>query len=509
MRPVFACVPYLIVAASLVSSPAAAQDLVAKTEARTPAEELKSFKLPPGFEIQLVAAEPDINKPMNIAFDARGRLWVTSTVEYPYPAKEGQTPRDKVIVLSDIGPDGRARKVQTFAVGLNIPLGVLPIENGALVFAINHIRRMLDTDGDGRADKSEMLLGSFGSKDTHGMTNHFTVGFDGWVYANHGFNNESNIRASDGSSIKLVSGNNYRFKLDGSRVETFALGQVNPFGLTFDPLGNLYSADCHTRPQYLLLRGAVYPSFGKPDDGLGFGPAMCFHDHGSTGIAGTLYYAADHFPEKYRGMLFNGNPVTNRINHDAIKWNGSSPLAVDQGDFLSSEDPWFRPVDLVLGPDGAMYVADFYNRIIGRYEVDLAHPGQVLQRGLHPRRLQQRRHARLRRRPVLVCRPRLPEVAQDLRGQPDRPARLLGQLPCVRPRRERRRVVRHLRHRLPRHRVGMVREPTGQGRALEAPPRVQAHRQRVPGARRPDRRRQTRTDLPRPRPARLGRARPG
>ena len=355
---------------------ASAQDLVAKTEARTPAEELKSFRLPPGFEIQLVAAEPDINKPMNIAFDAKGRLWVTSTVEYPYPAKEGQAPRDKVVVLSDFAPDGRARKVETFAEGLNIPLGVLPIENGALVFAINHVRRMLDTDGDGKADKSEELLGTYGFRDTHGMTNHFTVGFDGWVYANHGFNNESDIKASDGSSLKLVSGNNYRFKLDGSRVEPFAWGQVNPFGLTFDPLGNLYSADCHTRPQYLLLRGAVYPSFGKPDDGLGFGPEMCFHDHGSTGIAGTLYYAADHFPERYRGMLFNGNPVTNRINHDALKWNGSSPLAVDQGDFLSCEDPWFRPVDLVLGPDGAIYVADFYNRIIGHYEVDLAHPGR-------------------------------------------------------------------------------------------------------------------------------------
>ena len=364
------------VAINSFAPPASGQDLVAKTEARTPAEELKSFRLPPGFEIQLVAAEPDINKPMNIAFDARGRLWVTSTIEYPYPAPEGQTPRDKVIVLSDFGADGRARKVDTFAAGLNIPLGVLPIENGALVFAIDHIRRMLDTDGDGRADKTEKFLGTYGFRDTHGMTNHFTVGFDGWVYANHGFNNDSEVTASDGSSIKMNSGNNYRFKLDGSRVEYWAHGQVNPFGLTFDPLGNLYSADCHTRPQYLLLRGAFYPSFGKPDDGLGFGPEMIAHDHGSTGIAGTVYYAADHFPAAYHGRLFNGNPVTNRINQDTIEWRGSSPRAVDQGDFLSSDDQWFRPVDIVLGPDGAMYVADFYNRIIGHYEVPLEHPGR-------------------------------------------------------------------------------------------------------------------------------------
>src|SRR5688572_1217857 len=110
-----------------LAKPARAQDLVAKTEHRSPAEERKSFKLPGGFEIQLVAAEPDINKPMNIAFDARGRLWVTSTVEYPYPAAAGTTQRDKVVVLSDFGDDGRARKVETFVEGLNIPLGVLPI----------------------------------------------------------------------------------------------------------------------------------------------------------------------------------------------------------------------------------------------------------------------------------------------------------------------------------------------------------------------------------------------
>src|SRR5215217_7382760 len=131
-----------ILSAVITGPYASAQDLVAPTDARSPAEEQKAFKLPPGFEIQLVAAEPDINKPMNIAFDARGRLWVTSTVEYPYPAKEGQTARDKVIVLSDFGDDGRARKVEPFAEGLNIPIGLLPIENGALVFAINHIRRI-------------------------------------------------------------------------------------------------------------------------------------------------------------------------------------------------------------------------------------------------------------------------------------------------------------------------------------------------------------------------------
>jgi putative heme-binding domain-containing protein len=134
-------------------------------------------------------------------------------------------------------------------------------------------------------------------------------------------------------------------------------------------------------PIYQLLRGAYYPSFGKPDDGLGYGPMMMKHQHHSSGIAGITWYAADHFPKEYYGNIFIGNVVTSRINHDKLKWDGSSPRAIEQPDFLVSRDPWFRPVDIKLGPDGALYVADFYNRIIGHYEVPLTHPGRDRFRG--------------------------------------------------------------------------------------------------------------------------------
>jgi len=375
-----------------VANRVAAQDLVATTEPLEPAAQRLKLRVPDGFEIQLVAAEPDIQKPLNLAFDARGRLWVTDTVEYPYPAEEGTVPRDTLKILEDFGPDGRARRITTFAAQLNIPIGVLPWGNGAIGHSIPQLWRFRDLDDDGRADLREALLGPFGYRDTHGMVSHLRRGFDGWIHCCHGFANDSEIRDRRGRVLRLNSGNTFRFRLRPEgveaehatldlEVEPFTFGQVNPFGLAFDAWGDLYSCDCHSQPLYLLMREGCYPSFGKPDDGLGFTPEVTLDDHGSTGIAGVVVYEADHFPDLWRGTVFIGNPVTSRINHDRLEWNGSTPRVVRQPDFVVSDDPWFRPVDLRLGPDGALYVADFYNRIIGHYEVPLTHPGRDRHRG--------------------------------------------------------------------------------------------------------------------------------
>jgi putative heme-binding domain-containing protein len=349
---------------------------IAQTAPRTPQEEQKLFHLPPGFEIQLVACEPEILKPINIAFDAKGRLWVTQSVEYPDPIKGDKPSRDTLKILDDIQPNGWAKKVTTFADNLNIPIGVLPLGTGkeALVYSIPNVWRVSDTKGEGKADKKDPVLTKYGFADTHGMTGEFQMGFDGWVYACHGYSNTSTVSASDGSKVTMSSGNTYRFKPDGSHVEQWTHGQVNPFGLSFDPLGNLFSCDCHTRPVMQLLRGGWYPSFARPHDGLGFAPEMMTHDHGSTAIAGITYYAADHFPPEYRDNVFVGNVVTNRINRDTLERHGSTYKAIEMPDFVKCDDPWFRPVDIKLGPDGALYVADFYTRIIGHYEVPLNHP---------------------------------------------------------------------------------------------------------------------------------------
>ncbi len=389
-----------LVTCTLAASLHAAEDkmrLVRETEALTPEQERAGLHVPHGFTVQLFASEPMINKPINMAFDARGRLWVSSTVEYPYSADKSRwsdeqgtrvkDSRDAIKILTDTDGDGKADKVTDFADGLNIPTGVLPWHKpehkaGCIAWSIPNIWYFADTDGDDKADHREILFGPLGyEKDTHGMCSSFRMGLDGWVYATHGFNNTSHLKARDGSTLDLHSGNVFRFRPDGSRVEKWTSGQVNPFGLCWDRFGNLYSADCHSSPIYQLIRGACYPSFGKPDDGLGFAPVMCEHSHGSTGICGIVYLDGGVWGPEWDDHMLVGNCVTSRVNHDNITFTGSTPKANEQPDFITSDDPWFRPVDLQLGPDNALYIADFYNKIIGHYEVPLDHPGRDKERG--------------------------------------------------------------------------------------------------------------------------------
>ncbi|HUY92228.1 MAG TPA: HEAT repeat domain-containing protein [Pirellulales bacterium] len=362
--------------------------LVAPTDPLPAEEQLKKFHLPPGFTIQLVACEPQIHKPMNLNFDGGGRMYVTSSLEYPFPVKPGETGRDIVSVLEDRDGDGRAESVKTLLTGLNIPIGVTPVAGGVIYHSIPNIylwqgdpATAPPQPGGSGAKESRLLYPEIGFRDTHGMTNSFTRWVDGWIYCSHGFANDSTVRSAGGEEVRMNSGNTFRIRADGSHIEQVTHGQVNPFGLCFDPLGNEYSADCHTLPIYQLLRGAWYPSFGKPHDGLGYGPAMIGHNHGSTGIAGVVYYAADHFPPEYRDTVFIGNPVTGKVNHDRLEAHGSSYNAIEQPDFVRCDDPWFRPVDLKLAPDGSLYILDFYNKIIGHYEVPLKHPGRDRFRG--------------------------------------------------------------------------------------------------------------------------------
>ncbi|WDQ19268.1 PVC-type heme-binding CxxCH protein [Rhodopirellula sp. P2] len=350
---------------------------VRSTEYRTPQEELAGFHLPPDFEIRLFASEPQIAKPLNMAVGSDGRLLVTDSVAYPYPVAADQQGPDSVKILEDTDHDGTADSITTFADGLNIPMGILPYGEGCLCFSIPNIWYLRDTDGDGKCDQRQVILGPFDtSRDTHGMVNAMREGGDGWIYACHGFNNQSRVAGADGHVVTMHSGNTFRFRPDGSRVELHTRGQVNPFGMTRDEWGNWYSADCHSKPISQLVAGACYPSFGRPDDGLGFLPPMMDHLHGSTAISGLQFFPPDSPVVPLRGRFLSGNVMTSRLNWNEREFVGATAKGRALPDFLTSDDPWFRPVDIQVDEQANIYVADFYNKIIGHYEVPLEHPGR-------------------------------------------------------------------------------------------------------------------------------------
>jgi len=353
---------------------------IRSTDPRTPEEERKGFKLPAGFEIQLFASEPNIDKPINMTFDAQGRMWVTQSFEYPFPTQVGSKSTDKLTILEDTDHDGVADKFTVVSDTLNIPVGVLPLADGNLAFSVPNLYRFTNSGGDEKPENIKKLFGPFGFQDTHGMVSNFIRGYDGWVHGCHGFTNFSKITGTDGDSITLISGNTFRFRLDGSRIEQMTFGQVNPFGLAYDENGYIYSTDSHSSPLYQLIRGGDYPHFAKPEI-MAFGPDMKSFEKEATALCGIAYYGDTKFPKEFHGNFFVGDAVSSRVHRYTWQNNGSTPVGKSEVDLIKSEDPWFRPVNIKLGPDGAIYVADFYNAIIGHYEVPLGHPKRDKQRG--------------------------------------------------------------------------------------------------------------------------------
>ena len=250
-----------------------AQPLVAPPEALSPAEQQKKFHLPPGFEIQLFASEPAIHKPINFSFDSQGRLFVTDTLEYPYPAKDpARRPRHASRFWSTAMATAVPTKSRRSSTGSNIPLGVMPIPGGVIVYSIPTCSAASTPTATARPTRASRCTPTSNSATPTAWSTRSPAGSTAGSTPATDLPTPRRPQGSDGQRITMNSGNTFRMRLDGSHVEYFTHGQVNPFGLAFDPLGNLYSADCHTMPIYMLLRGAYYPSFGKAHDGLGFGP---------------------------------------------------------------------------------------------------------------------------------------------------------------------------------------------------------------------------------------------
>lgn len=336
------------------------------TPALAPAEAQEKFVLHDGFEARIFAAEPDVINPVAMTWDERGRLWVVELHEYPLGAKPGEKPRDCIKILEDTDNDGRADKVTVFADGLNLATGILIGNGGVYVGQAPYLLFLQDTNHDDRVDTRTVLLSGFGLEDRHELLNGFTWGPDGWLYMTHGVFTHSKVKIPEATEPGVIMNAAVaRFHPRTRKFEVFAEGTSNPWGVDFDRYGNAFVSACVIDHLFHMAPGGSYQrQAGAPSNPYTyeFLPSIVEHKHHMAAYCGICIYQGDQFPEEYRGRVFMGNIHQNAINHDRLIPNGSSFKAVAEKDFLTTSDGWFRPVSQQVGPDGALWIADWYDK---------------------------------------------------------------------------------------------------------------------------------------------------
>lgn len=331
-----------------------------------------SFTLPEGFEINLFASEIDfsITNPVKITFDPQGRMWVADMPSYPqyFP---GALPNDKVLILEDTNNDGVADKETIFADSLYMPTSVELGNGGVYISQPPNIWFMKDTNNDGIADEKEIIMHGFGTEDVHHTLDTYTWGPDGALYWHSGTFLHSQIETPWGPK-RSDYGATWRFEPKTQKLEPYvSYPYANPWGHVFLRNGTEIISDVSTGMNYFAppMTAAV----DYPVKHTGMRDFLTSERKPKT--CGTEIISSRHFPEKYQGnVLFNTFVGTLGIKQHRIHENGSGIIAEEIEPLLNSSDPNFRPVDLQFGPDGALYVVDWYNPIINHGERALRDP---------------------------------------------------------------------------------------------------------------------------------------
>jgi putative heme-binding domain-containing protein len=327
----------------------------------SPDEAIEAMTVPAGFTVELVASEPDIVNPIAMAFDDRGRIWVTESIEYP--RKDAGPGRDRVKVLEDLDRDGRAEKVTLFADGLNIPTGIACGHGGVWVLNAPDLLLLSDSNGDQRADRREVVLTGFGRADLHELPSTLTWGPDGWLYGFNGVFNPSRI-VSRGKEFAFTCAL-WRVHPRTREFQVFSQGTSNPYGLAWDPAGSATVEACHwandhlfhfVETGYYTRQAGAYPPYTFV---LG---SITDHSHQKTAYCGLAYFDSEAYPPAFRHRLYTGNIHGGCINVDRLTRDGSTYQAHAEPDFLAANDAWFMPVAQKVGPDGCLYILDWYDR---------------------------------------------------------------------------------------------------------------------------------------------------
>ncbi|MCP3915419.1 MAG: DUF1080 domain-containing protein [bacterium] len=349
----------------------------------TPEEAAQAMDVPAGFEVELIAAEPDLHQPIALAIDAKGRLWVAEAYSYPVRKPDGEG-RDTILVFEDTTGDGQFDRRTVFAEGLNLVSGLEVGFGGVWVGAAPYLYFIPDRDDDLVPDgPPEVLLDGWAYEDTHETLNAFLWGPDGWLYGCHGVFTHSNVAkpGTPDDEREPINAGVWRYHPTRHEFEVFAWGSSNPWGVDFDDRGQAFITACVIPHLFHVVQGGRY----HRQAGSHFNPhvyddieTIADHRHyvganahsgnlrsngvgGGHAHCGALIYLGDAFPKEYRGSLLMNNIHGNRINRDVLKRFGSSFVGRHASDFLISNDRWFRGINMRAGPAGSVYLIDWYD----------------------------------------------------------------------------------------------------------------------------------------------------
>ena len=343
----------------------------------SPAEAAKHLQIPPGFELQLFAAEPLIaGNPEAMAWDERGRLWIAETKDYPNNPQPGGQGNDVIKILEDVNHDGRADKATIFADKLTIVSSLVFANGGVIVSQAGEMVALKDTNGDDKADLRESLIRGWSIRDTHALASNLKYGLDNWIWGAVGY---SGFNGTVGGQALNFNQALYRFSRDGNRMEHIANFTNNTWGLafneTFDVFGSTANGEHSVyvaipRPYYQGVSSLTGDGKKKIDGHY----AMQANTRkirqvdvqgGFTAAAGHNFYTARAFPEEYWNRIAFVNEPTGHLVHRAIvERQGSGFTEKDGWNVAASDDEWFAPVHAEVGPDGALWFLDFYDFII-------------------------------------------------------------------------------------------------------------------------------------------------
>ena len=341
-------------------------------------ESQKHVVVPKGFRAEVYVTEKELGgKPICMAWDERGRLWAALTMDYPNELNPPEKGRDKIVVCEDTDGDGRGDKVTVFAEGLSIPTSLFFARGGVVAFDATQTVFLKDADGDGKADRREVLFGTWNQRDTHGGPSNMQYGLDNWVWAMQGYNDS---RLTVGGEQHRFRQGFFRFKPDGSKLEFVRSTNNNTWGLGISEEGVVFGSTANGNPsEHMPIPNRYYeavkgwaPSLvlrGMADSNK-FQPVtdrvrqVDYHG-GYTAAAGHALYTARAYPQEYwNRTAFVAEPTGHLVAAFVIRRDGSGFRSSNPFNLFASDDEWAAPIMAEVGPDGNVWVLDWYNFIV-------------------------------------------------------------------------------------------------------------------------------------------------